>query len=118
MNISKFFIQRPIFATVLSIIIMLVGAMAMRILPIAQYPDVVPPSVSITATYPGADAETVAETVAAPLAQQVNGVENMLYMTSTSTDSGVMQMSVSFAVGSDGNTDTINVNNRRGFRLI
>ena len=112
MNISKFFIQRPIFATVLSIIIMLVGAMAMRILPIAQYPDVVPPSVSITATYPGADAETVAETVAAPLAQQINGVENMLYMTSTSTDSGTMQMNVSFAVGSDGNMDTINVNNR------
>ena len=112
MNISRFFIQRPIFATVLSVIITLIGAMAMRILPIAQYPDVVPPSVSITATYPGANAETVAETVAAPLAQQINGVENMLYMTSTSTDSGVMQMSVSFAVGSDGNTDTINVNNR------
>lgn len=112
MNISRFFIQRPIFATVLSIIITLIGAMAMRILPIAQYPDVVPPSVNITATYPGANAETVAETVAAPLAQQINGVENMLYMTSTSTDSGTMQMSVSFAVGSDGNIDTINVNNR------
>lgn len=112
MNISRFFIQRPIFATVLSIIITLIGAMAMRMLPIAQYPDVVPPSVSITATYPGADAETVAETVAAPLAQQINGVENMLYMTSSSTDSGVMQMNVSFAVGSDGNIDTINVNNR------
>src|SRR5699024_9751978 len=84
----------------------------MRTLPIEEYPDVVPPSVSVQATFPGANAETVAQTVAAPLAEEINGVEDMLYITSTSSDSGSMRMDVSFAIGTDGNINTINVNNR------
>ncbi|MBL0404923.1 efflux RND transporter permease subunit [Microvirga aerilata] len=86
--ISKFFIDRPIFASVLSITIVLVGLIAMRILPVAQYPEIVPPQVVVSATYPGASAQTTVETVAAPLEQQVNGVEGMLYMQSTSTGFG------------------------------
>ena len=89
MNFSNFFISRPIFATVLAIILTLVGAMAMRILPIEQYPSVVPPTVSVQAQFPGADAETVAQTVAAPLAEAINGVEDILYMTSNSADNGL-----------------------------
>ncbi|MCI0511315.1 HAE1 family hydrophobic/amphiphilic exporter-1/multidrug efflux pump [Chromohalobacter marismortui] len=112
MNISNFFIKRPIFATVISIVIIVIGAMAMRVLPIEQYPSVVPPTVSVQATYPGADAETVSKTVAAPLAEAINGVENMIYMTSTSADNGSMQMDVSFRIGTDGDINTINVNNR------
>src|SRR5699024_10909082 len=81
-------------------------------LPIQVYPDVVPSTVAVQATFPGANAETVAQTVAAPLAEAINGVENMLYITSTSSDSGTMSMSVSFAIGTDGDINTINVNNR------
>lgn len=112
MNFSNFFISRPIFATVLAIILTLVGAMAMRILPIEQYPSVVPPTVSVQAQFPGADAETVAQTVAAPLAEAINGVEDMLYMTSNSADNGLMSLSVAFNIGTDGDINTINVNNR------
>lgn len=112
MNFSNFFISRPIFATVLAIILTLVGAMAMRILPIEQYPSVVPPTVSVQAQFPGADAETVAQTVAAPLAEAINGVEDMLYMTSNSADNGLMSLSVAFDIGTDGDINTINVNNR------
>ena len=112
MNFSNFFISRPIFATVLAIILTLVGAMAMRILPIEQYPSVVPPTVSVQAQFPGADAETVAQTVAAPLAEAINGVEDMLYMTSNSADNGTMSLSVAFNIGTDGDINTINVNNR------
>ena len=110
--ISKFFIDRPIFASVLSITIVLVGLLAMRILPVAQYPEIVPPQVVVSATYPGASAQTIAETVAAPLEQQVNGVEGMLYMQSTSTGSGTMSLSVFFQTGTDADQATINVNNR------
>ncbi len=109
---SKFFIDRPIFASVLSIVIVLAGLMAMRALPIAQYPQIVPPEVVVTANYPGANAQTIAETVAAPLEQQINGVEDMIYMRSTSTGSGTLNMSVYFQIGTDPDQATINVNNR------
>lgn len=112
MNFSNFFISRPIFATVLAIIVTLVGVMSMRVLPIEQYPSVVPPTVSVQAQFPGADAETVAQTVAAPLAEAINGVEDMLYMTSNSSDNGIMSLSVAFNIGTDGDINTINVNNR------
>ncbi|TDX23798.1 HAE1 family hydrophobic/amphiphilic exporter-1/multidrug efflux pump [Modicisalibacter xianhensis] len=112
MNFSSVFIRRPIFATVLSVIITLIGLMAARSLPIEQYPQVVPPSVSISATYPGADAQTVSDTVAATLSEEVNGVDDMIYLTSTSSDAGTMSMQVYFAIGTDPQVATINVNNR------
>ncbi|WP_404296576.1 efflux RND transporter permease subunit [Halomonas sp.] len=112
MSFSNFFIKRPIFATVLAIILTLVGVMSMRVLPVEQYPSVVPPSVSVRAQFPGADAETVAQTVAAPLAEAINGVEDMLYMTSTSADNGTMSLNVAFNIGTEGDINTINVNNR------
>ena len=94
---SRFFIDRPVFAAVISIVIVLAGALAIRALPIAQYPELVPPQVVVSATYPGASAETLAQTVAAPLEQQINGVEGMLYMQSTNSSSGTMQLTVTFA---------------------
>ena len=92
---AKFFIDRPIFAWVIAIILMLAGAAAIFTLPISQYPQIVPPEVVVSATYPGATAETVAATVAAPLEQQINGVERMIYMQSTSTGSGTTVVSPS-----------------------
>ncbi|QRM31983.1 efflux RND transporter permease subunit [Microvirga sp. VF16] len=117
---SKLFIDRPIFASVISIAIVLIGLIAMRVLPVAQYPEIVPPQVVVSATYPGASAETIAETVAAPLEQQVNGVEDMIYMQSTSTGSGTMSLSVYFQTGTDADQATINVNNRvqRGMAVL
>ena len=110
--ISKFFIDRPVFASVLSIVIVLAGLVAMRALPISQYPQIVPPEVVISASYPGATAETIAQTVAAPLEQQINGVERMIYMQSTSTGSGTMNLSVTFEIGTNPDQNAINVNNR------
>ncbi|MCA0247507.1 MAG: multidrug efflux RND transporter permease subunit [Proteobacteria bacterium] len=109
---SKFFIDRPVFASVLSIVIVLAGLVAMRALPISQYPQIVPPDVVVTANYPGATAETIASTVAAPLEQQINGVERMIYMRSTSTGSGTMSLTVSFEIGTNPDQNAINVNNR------
>lgn len=97
----RFFIDRPLFSSVISIFIVLIGIVALRALPIEQYPNVVPPQVVVSATYPGASADVIAESVAAPLEQEINGVDDMIYMESTSTDSGMLQITVSFAMGTD-----------------
>ncbi len=112
MIVSGFFINRPIFATVISIVIVLAGLASISGLPVEQYPNIVPPQVQVTATYPGASAETVADTVIAPLEQQINGVENMIYMVSTSAATGAATIDVTFEVGTDPDKATIDVNNR------
>lgn len=101
MNISRFFIDRPIFAAVLSLLIFLGGVIAIPNLPISEYPEVVPPSVEVRAMYPGANPKVIAETVAAPLEEQINGVENMLYMNSQGTSDGAMALTVTFKIGTD-----------------
>ena len=111
MNISRFFIERPIFAAVISIFITLIGAFAYPQLPLAQYPEIAPPTISINAAYPGASAESMAETVAAPLEQEINGVEGMLYMSSSST-SGAAAITVTFEPGTDLDAAQVLVQNR------
>ncbi len=112
MNFAQFFIRRPIFAAVLSIITVLVGWISLQNLPVAQYPDVVPPTVVVRALYPGASPKVLSETVAAPIEQEVNGVEDMLYMSSTSTTDGVMSLTVTFKLGTDLNKAQVLVQNR------
>ncbi|MDQ1080644.1 efflux RND transporter permease subunit [Pseudoroseomonas cervicalis] len=108
---ARFFIDRPVLAGVLSILIVLAGLLAMRALPVAQYPQIVPPQVVVSTSYSGADAETVSQTVAAPLERAINGVEGLLYMQSVNTD-GSMTLTVSFQIGTDADQATINVSNR------
>ncbi len=99
--ISKFFIERPVLANVLAIVIVLIGGVALATLPVSQYPNIVPPTVQVTANYPGASADTLVNNVALPIELQVNGVENMIYMSSTSTDQGTYSLTVTFAIGTD-----------------
>ena len=109
---SRFFIHRPIFASVLSIIITLAGGIALFTLPIAQYPEITPPTVEVSACYPGANAQVVADTVAAPIEQQVNGVEGMLYMSSQCTNDGSYTLTITFELGVDLNMAQVLVQNR------
>jgi HAE1 family hydrophobic/amphiphilic exporter-1 len=111
-NFPHFFINRPIFAAVLSILIVIVGAIAYPTLPVAQYPEIAPPTVVVSASFPGASAETLAETVAAPLEEQINGVENMIYMSSSSTGDGNVTITVTFSQGTDVDQAQVLVQNR------
>src|SRR5215470_11341545 len=112
MRLAHTFIDRPILATVLSVFVTLLGLGALVILPVAQYPEIVPPTVQITTVYPGASADTVARTVATPLEQQINGVENMIYMSSQSTGDGKLTITVTFRIGTDLNVAQMLTQNR------
>ena len=112
MNISHFFIDRPIFACVISLVILLAGAVAYVILPVEQFPNIVPPTVVITTSYPGASAETLVDTVATPIEKQVNGVDKMLYISTSCTSDGSVKITVTFEVGTDPDMATVLVQNR------
>ncbi len=112
MNISRFFIGRPVFACVLSLVVLLIGLIALKFLPVSEYPEVVPPTVVVRATYPGANPKTIAETVSSPLEQAITGVENGLYMSSQATTDGVMTLTITFKLGTDLDKAQVQVQNR------
>ena len=109
---AKFFIDRPVLATCISFLMVLLGFVSIAVLPIEQYPDIAPPTVSVTANYTGANADTVQKTVIIPLEEAINGVEDMLYMTSTATNSGSATIQVYFKQGVDADMAAVNVQNR------
>ena len=112
MRLSHFFIDRPIFAAVVSIVFVIVGAVSVGRLPVAQYPEIAPPVVRVSGQFPGASADVVADTVVAPLEQQINGVENMIYMTSSSTGDGRFQIDVTLELGTNLDIAQVQVQNR------
>ena len=114
---SKFFIERPIFSGVIAILFVLAGLIAGKVLPVAQYPEISPPTVTITANYPGASAETLARTVAAPIEEQLSGVENIVYFSSSAASNGALTITATFEVGADVNKAVIDVNNRIALAL-
>src|SRR5215813_12551504 len=109
---ARFFVDHPVFATVISVVIIIIGLVALVMLPIAQYPEIAPPTISVTASYPGANAKVVADTVAFPIEQEVNGVENMLYMSSRCTNDGQMTLDVTFELGTNLDMAQVLVQNR------
>ena len=104
---ADFFIKRPILSFCLSIIIVLLGAFSILRLPVSEYPDIIPPSIQVTATYPGADCETVVKSIASPIEQQMSGVDGMSYMTSVNTNNGQMSMMILFETGTEANMDQV-----------
>src|SRR5262249_17965399 len=112
MRISRFFIDRPIFAAVVSVVFVILGMVSFGRLPVAQYPEIAPPTINVTGQYPGASAEVVAATVVTPLEQQINGVENMLYVTSNSTGDGRFTIAVTFELGTNLDIAQVQVQNR------
>src|SRR6516164_7878678 len=117
MKFSHFFIDRPIFASVVSIVLVVAGLVAMFNLPIAQFPDIAPPTITVSGTYPGASADIVAQNVAAPIEQQVNGADNMMYMNSSSSSTGNMTLTVYFNIGTDPSLAQVDVQNRVNLAL-
>ena len=109
---SRFFIERPIFATVLSLLIVVAGLVSLTALPVAQYPNITPVQIKVTTTYPGADAKTVGDSVASPIEAQINGVDNMMYMTSVSSNTGQLTITVYFTLDTDPDIAQVQVQNR------
>ncbi|HJX92096.1 MAG TPA: efflux RND transporter permease subunit, partial [Pyrinomonadaceae bacterium] len=110
--ISKFFINRPVVAIVIAIITVMLGLLSMRGLPVGQFPQIVPPQINVSTTFTGADAVTIEQAVSTPIEQQVSGVDGMMYMQSTNGNDGSESLSVTFNLGTDGNMDQVNVQNR------